>query len=456
MPTILGLIYVALAVILLLRRGYHWVLSLALAAPVGVIASIGGGEGIPVFHFLGIGALAAAIVASGKRGKETAKRPGAVVLVALVWVSGIVTLLAPTLFPRVQVLIASQGIDNQLADPGYLAYTTSNLAQMAYLIIGIGVVFYLGGIKKLPSGFLSPGLALVTALCFIRLLSVNYGTPWLPRFFDNSQSVAYIETFAGGKERFRGVFAEPSELAASALVTIVYSLTRLPLLRPSRRFWALIVLCMAAANLWSSTSGTAIAAGCALVGLIGGIWFVQFFSGQWRIPLRGALAGLTVFSAAIATYPLWSSAIWKAIESKMDSSSFTVRTQSDAFSLGVFMDTWGLGSGLGSNRPSTFLPMLLSNIGVAGTVLFLAAVFILGRRAWRDREMRPVVWAFFALMVSKSIAGPNFSEPLIWLMLGMFANAAWKQADPEKLAATIDATSQGRPVSKIPRRYQPA
>ena len=434
MPTVLGLIYVALAAVLLFRRGYHWVLSLALAAPVGVLVSIGANDGVPIFHFLGLGALAACFMSTRQRQRQRKQvRPGSTLLIVLVWWSVTVTLLAPALFAGTPVLIAAAGIDNQLADPGELAYSTSNVAQVAYLIIGVAVVFYLGGIKGLPSGFLSPGLALVATICFIRLLSVNYGTPWVPRFFDNSQSVAYIETFIGGKERFRGVFAEPSELAASSLVTLVYFLTRLPVMIPNRRIWAFLVIAMTAANLWASTSGTAIAASCALLAIIGGIGLHNFFSGNWRIPIWGAMLGVAIFIGAVLASSVWIEALTVAIQSKMGTASFSVRTGADMFSLEVLANTWGLGAGLGSNRPSTFLPMLLSNIGIVGALIFIFAAVTLARRAWGTPDMRPVVWAFVALMVSKSVAGPNFSDPLIWLMLGMFANAAWNQPGPETL-----------------------
>ena len=56
---------------------------------------------------------------------------------------------------------------------------------------------------------------------------------------------------------------------------------------------------------------------------------------------------------------------------KESSSSFTMRTGAEAMAVEVIARTGGIGIGLGSHKPNSLTLTLLSNIGVAGTAVFL-------------------------------------------------------------------------------------
>jgi hypothetical protein len=60
--------------------------------------------------------------------------------------------------------------------------------------------------------------------------------------------------------------------------------------------------------------------------------------------------------------------------SKADSQSGVERGEWNAAAYKTFLDTYGIGAGLGSARASSFILVLLSNVGVFGALLF--ALFI--------------------------------------------------------------------------------
>ncbi len=107
------------------------------------------------------------------------------------------------------------------------------------------------------------------------------------------------------------------------------------------------------------------------------------------------------------------------------SSSYSDRSSSNSDSLGVFLDSWGIGVGLGSARASSFLPTLLSATGLLGSLLFSGAVAGLLAGGARYRPYRPVVWALISLLVVKLVAGPDLSDSsgVLWMSLGLLSHA---------------------------------
>lgn len=123
-----------------------------------------------------------------------------------------------------------------------------------------------------------------------------------------------------------------------------------------------------------------------------------------------------------------------------------LRPQADRYAIWLLWETYGLGVGLGSNRASSYLTGLASNVGIPGLVLFLAAVglqfYLLAKRILRKPDA-PSVFFFgsgIAALIAVSIAIPDQNWPALWmLLLGGFAcvmsgdeqgSAAAEVADP--------------------------
>jgi hypothetical protein len=99
--------------------------------------------------------------------------------------------------------------------------------------------------------------------------------------------------------------------------------------------------------------------------------------------------------------------------SKTDSGSFFNRIAADLFALQLLPRTHWLGVGLGSNRGSSLLPTLLSNVGVAGVVVF--AVFCVKVFAKLPKEYAWLKWAALALFLNMCISIADVTMPTLWL-----------------------------------------
>jgi hypothetical protein len=99
--------------------------------------------------------------------------------------------------------------------------------------------------------------------------------------------------------------------------------------------------------------------------------------------------------------------------SKGESGSFINRTAADLYSLQLLLQTYGLGVGLGSNRASSLLATLLSNVGIAGTVVFLMFYFRLF--AGLPEQYTWFRWAAFALFLNAVLSISDATMPLLWM-----------------------------------------
>jgi hypothetical protein len=431
--TPLGLLILVLLVLAVWKRSLFLLLLAASGGlPLGV-ALVFAGQSLPAFYAVGAVAgvmLLATTLVSRRTGRALVRqsRPGANALLLFVAWTIFVTAVAPFVFRGVSVLVARGGIDEQFLDPGTLDYTVSNVAQIVYLIIGVAIVFFVSGSRTSVVGLVSLMLGVITVLSFWRLLSLYAGVPFPVGFFDNATSFRIIESAPGGAARFRGIFAEPSSLGAACITAIVFFTLRLPWLSRVRRVGAGAIILMAIVNAAMSTAGTFVAAGLVMLAIVALYGVRRFVLGSARVPVGAVVAGLVVLMFGAFFIPTVVELVNSIINEKVSSSSYGSRTGVDIFSYRLTLQTWGFGVGLGSNRPSSFLAMLLSCVGIPGTVLFSVALFRISRAAWDKPEYRPVVWALVSVLVCKIISGPNLSDPAatLYITLGVLAHGAWK------------------------------
>ena len=409
------------------RNGYGRALAFGGVTASGAAAVVGN-IAVPTFYAVALGT----VVALGLNLLGNSKTPAparrtfppavSLLLFFLIW-SVLVTLVAPVLFDGMTVLLP--------AGPTRLtsaAFTSSNIAQVVYLSLGVSVVLFLA--RSARSGPEIVGLlaGLTTVLSLWRYLHQLVGLPFPEGVLDNSPSFAYIETAPNDVERFRGIASEPAGLAGSCLVTIAYMLPRSLQVRGWRQAGALLVAAAAAYLGAISTSATFVVAGVAIALIATLAHALGFLLRRTPVSAIASVVGCTLAVVAIWILPIIADFVETTVNEKVGSSSFTERSASDSASLGVFIDTFGFGVGLGANRASSFMPGLLSGTGIIGTLLFVAAVLTLIRRSAPVREYRPVVWALVGLLVVKVIAGPDLSDTtgVLWISLGLLSHAALK------------------------------
>ena len=340
------------------RKGYVRLMTATGGLPIGVLVIVAG-QPVPAFYTLGIGVLLATVLVPFITRQtsvfdRSVPRPGAVALILFVVWSIVVTIVSPTIFSGIPVIVARDGLDSQLLAPGSLAYSVSNIAQVAYLIIGVCVIFFLSRSPASTPGLVGIALSIVTLLSVWRYLGIHFGVPFPLGFFDNSTAVRIIETTSSGAVRFRGIFSEPSGLASVSLTSLVYYGMRFQWLRGWNLAFAIIVFCAAAFNAIISTAGTFVAAGLLMLAILLLVGLYKFVTGTARVNPMIALISLAAVGIGVFFVPTLVSIIGSIINGKVGSSSFDSRTGVDQFSYLLALKTWGIGVGLGANRPSSF------------------------------------------------------------------------------------------------------
>lgn len=436
--TPIGLIFALLTFVALVgnkRSWYPWLLASAMpfVQTSGLIIS---GSDISPFFITAIPAVlwCIAAVLTGKKLRFAGITAFIVVMFALSAV------LLPTFFEGIPVLVPRGGIDEQVLAPGQLQLTLSNFAQAGYFALGAAVILHIANNPPRRPHFIAFGFGLGTALNTWALAALQFGL-FFPQEFFRPVTEATFASFYGQSQRLRGIYAEPSYLATfavTALAFFVFLLFR----AQKRRGWILIAILANAAAAYLSFSGTAIASLAFLAAAIAIVYTTAFVAGRVKLPPLAVVVGCVVSIPVIFAMPAVIAYVGEFVTGKTGSSSGANREASNAFSWQILQDTYLLGSGLGSSRPSSFFFTMLSTVGVLGVVLYLVWLSRLLAPAVRNREFHPELWAVLAVIICKVIAEPNPSNPIMILCIAAAAAAASAPQPTEAREVAPSSTKQ--------------
>gem|GEM_PF-752877 len=339
-----------------------------------------------------------------------------------------ITAIGPSVFHGMSVYVPRFGIDDQVVVQGTLAYGVSMIAQVGYLLLAVALVAYVMFEPEIPRSALVWGLVVGLAAALIRQA---VGPAWPSELLENMPNIFYSVY----EERARGTFAEPSGLAAFLAAGFAYFTGAAALARGWARAINLVGVFTALVVYAFARAGTALAgiAGALLVGAV--IVVVRLCSGPVRLPRwarPASVVGALVLVASSPAIYLFSVGL---VREKSDSISAISRAAADRHALQVFLDTHGVGVGLGGNRPSSLAMLLLSTVGVPGTVLFVLAAVIAAVGASRDPANLPYVLTLVAVLSAGLSSKPDLSEPMLWTVLALCARAG-ADADARRLQAS--------------------
>lgn len=274
-----------------------------------------------------------------------------------------------------------------------LRFSSNNITQSVYSIGGVvafAAAFAYFRRAGTPRHLVDAIVLLAAAnLAFAIADVVTYftRTEYLMGFFRTANYALLTGAEKGGLKRISGTFPEASTFAGYALV--LFSLTASLWLDRMRPWTTGVLAALSLAALLLSTSATA------LVGIMIVLPFLwlRSLATSLRDP---AMARPTFLVVAVALVPLAILAlvvlfpditeslqefIDEMLLSKASSQSGQERAMWNAMAYQTFLDTHGLGAGLGSARASSYVLVLLSNVGVFGLLLFSTFVIaILGVR----------------------------------------------------------------------------
>lgn len=329
----------------------------------------------------------------------------------------LITLLGPAMFAGTPVITPRGGLDSQIGNFTALTYTSSNFAQLAYLLVGVGLVVYFV-CERPKSGRVVEGA--IVAGIFLTLFKHFFLEYWPQSWFDSNPSYYYHWIFEGARER--GPFAEPSLLGMFVGMSIAYLVSASLTAGWKRRiFYGLLLISSLYIYAVSYTGTALLSIGSVMV--IALVYVaVQVLMSSGR---RGRLIFVGVCVAALVVVAVtwqWTSRYtFDLIIQKLGSESLEKRNASNANSWDVMIDSFGLGVGLGSDRPSSLFFLLLSSVGIIGVTLFMRSIVGYALVGMRSSHSRPIVWAFLAQVVAMLVAKPDISAPSFWLLLGLLA-----------------------------------
>jgi hypothetical protein len=334
-----------------------------------------------------------------------------------------------------------------------LKFSTNNITQTVYAIGGLlcfmltFAFFRRGGT---PAHFVTALVAVAAIdLGFALADIVTYfaGMEWVLGFVRTANYALLTAAEKGGLKRISGTFPEASAFADFTVV--LFAVVATLWLARVRQVATGILTGFLMLALLLSTSATGLIGIAVITPLL---WSQSMLASMRRagsgrpMVLVGVVAALPL--VALAMPILFPDALNGIIEyvdemllSKADSQSGRERGMWNQVALQTFLDTSGIGAGLGSARASSFVLVLLSNIGIPGFLLF--ATFVVAiltaksplRTEISSPEHLAVVRAakngVFATLVTVVVSGTGYDLGLMFYILaGSVAALAYPAAVP--------------------------
>ena len=340
--------------------------------------------------------------------------------------------------------VGSSGFDDNTSGVP-LGPTSGNFTQAVYLVADLLCFVMVRAIASRAEGLATIANALTIfaaaniAFAAIDFFTFQTGTAWVLDFIRNAQYTFHADESAEGLKRIVGSFLEASAFAHATLGALGFTGTmwlcgRRPLLNGILTLISLILLVL-------STSST---------GLVGTPAVILLFYGTliWR-SLRGVGGRGTAAVVLIAPFAVlciivviaMSSAattvIWEYADTLVFSKSTTQsgmeRATWNALAWSSFVNSYGLGVGLGTCRASTFILAALSNLGIPGCLSYaiFLSLALRGGRSPADAVSTDIQlsarYAAITLLVADAISGALVDQGLTFYLLAAVASAEVRQ-----------------------------
>ncbi|MDB4973077.1 MAG: O-antigen ligase like rane protein [Myxococcaceae bacterium] len=312
--------------------------------------------------------------------------------------------LGALLFPRLlSGMLEILTIDRTGVEEGAILFpirpVSGNITQSAYAIGNVATFFGMRALLSKPGrphAYASAVLILATLNCLSAIMNLAEHYAGFPAILDlvRTAYATYSTYESGGLVRIHGTFPETSAFSAFTLPLFAFTCTLW--LDDVMPWWTGPLAALSLLFLVISTSGTAYVALGSYLPIL--LWSVGRRALSRREARRtGGLVVLLLVLLALVTATIVfdlpivqkvAEAFDSMVLQKADSESGLERAQWNRQAWYNFLDSYGLGVGLGTARASSFALVLLSNLGAVGTLcylMFLGRVLGLGR-AGREHE----------------------------------------------------------------------
>ncbi|MDN7720834.1 hypothetical protein [Burkholderia gladioli] len=365
-------------------------------------------------------------------------------------------------------------IDRADASGGRLALTplapvSGNLSQSVYLVGEL--VLYLSAsiyLRRRDASLVFADAILALAALNVAAALIDLGSGLLGLDILSSIKTAQYAIMDGaqvdGLRRISGTFTETSAFSAFSLPLFAFSLSLWLLGYRRLPSGALALASFALLMLSTSTTAYAGLAGYLVVFALSRSGAVDRASPRRKLSLIAlAAVGLVLLAGVLAAIDspviqAVSDLLSGALFDKLDSDSGVERSAWNLQALLNFVETDGIGVGLGSSRASSFPLVLLGNLGLAGLVIYAAFLYctVARRRGVATTRGDEVVGfaarqAMFANLIGATISAAVFDLGPCFYLFSAVAFAALNRRAP---AMRRDLPRQARTAGGLQRSYR--
>lgn len=325
---------------------------------------------------------------------------------------------------------------------------SGNITQVGYALGGL-VAFLAVRVLLEERGrldrFRDAVLLLAGLNCLAAVINVGelyFGLPSMLEYVRNGGYAILVGGELGGLQRVSGTFPETSAFSAFTLPLFAFTFSLwLSKVRPT---WSAVLALASLAFLLISTSGTAYF-GLAVYLVCLGLALAWRGLARGNVPRLGALLlagmlGQLILCAVLIYHPEAMEPVARffdaTVGNKMQSLSGIERSSWNQQAWSNFLDTYGIGIGLGSAQASSFPLVLLSNVGVIGTLFFLAFVVKVLKGGQADSTLpaaavtRAARHAVLATLIAASISGRVFDLGVAFYAFAAAASIAVPELAP--------------------------
>ncbi|TXE64166.1 hypothetical protein [Serratia nematodiphila] len=336
------------------------------------------------------------------------------IFIILVLFSIAITMIAPSLFSGVRVVSSAFSFEaNYVTNGKSLSFSMSNISQVCLFIINVTTLLVIYRFAPRIVSFNQLYLSYYLSIAVFTLFSIWWlvSRNTLPVDFLYSNGGYSITALA--ESRLASTYSEPS----SAGAFIASSLA--PLLFVKKRLSVISLGIMMLFLLTLNRSSTAV--------LTAATSFLLFFilRGTNSRRVLFSLCLLVIVSAVI--FILFGDSLVSLYDEKMSSDSGMIRSWSNYLSLSALYNSYFLGLGLGSNRASSLLLTILTNLGVIGFSLFAVVIFLLMKPLFIHRDQANAIFfltLFVGFILGAFFSVPDISSPSLWMFLIYVSSAS--------------------------------
>lgn len=317
-----------------------------------------------------------------------------------------------------------------------LAPVSGNISQTGYFILGgltmialCALLLHSSRITQLRRAFFV-WCVLLAGMGLIDFIGKNTGAGDILAPIRTANYAIITGAVEAGFTRITGAFSEASSFGSVSVACLAFSYTywRKTGSHLAQGLAAILLLLTMLST--SSTAYVTLAFLCLPVGFSIIIAVFRGQAGQDELVITivviitaVAILGMTLFNAGIFDPVL--RLLESTILNKADSSSGQERTYWNLKSLQAFVDTGGLGIGLGSSRASSWPIAVLSQLGLFGSLMMLVLLAVIVRglgslNIWIDSETDAVVAgirnAALASIIAASLAGGNADPGILFFI----------------------------------------